>query len=245
MTFVDIREFLPLLLAATLVTLELTGISFGLAIFGGLLIAVARLDTRRLVRLPATILVEAIRGTPLLFQLFVYYYMLPLIGIDLNAFLTAVIGITVNYSAYMSEVYRAGIVSIDPGQVEAGYSLGMRYSLVLRRIVLPQAVRVVIPPLGNYLVAMFKDTSLASTITVKEVLFQGQILAATTFKYIPILLMVGAIYFVISYPASLLVQYVERRLKRRRARPVDQSPYLSGPGNPPASQEVAAPSAVA
>jgi His/Glu/Gln/Arg/opine family amino acid ABC transporter permease subunit len=218
----DVQEFLPLLIQATSVTLELTVLSFALASVGGLLIAVARVDKRRAVRWPATVVVESIRGTPLIFQLFTYYYILPNFGIIFDPFPTAVVGLAINYSAYMSEVYRAGIVSIDPGQVEAGLSLGMGYRLVLRRVVLPQAVRVVLPPLGNYLVAMFKDTALASVVTVKEVLFEGQILAASTFKYVPIFLLVGAIYFAISYPASLLVQYVERRLKRRPPRPTEE-----------------------
>jgi polar amino acid transport system permease protein len=220
-TLGDIQEFLPTLIRATSVTLELTFISFALAMIGGLVVAVARLDKRWAVRLPATVFVEVIRGTPLIFQLFCYYYVLPGFGIVLDPFPTAVAGLTICYSAYMSEVYRAGLVSVDPGQSEAGLSLGMRQGLVFRRIVLPQAVRIVVPPLGNYFVAMFKDTALASVVTLKEVMFQGQLLAATTFKFVPIFLMVGAIYFAISYPGSLLVQYVERRLKTPPARPTE------------------------
>ena len=217
----DVREFLPLLLDATRLTLLLTASAFALSAVGGLLFALARIDRRRLIRWPVTAVIEVIRGTPLIFQLFVYYYVLPDFGIVLDPFLTAVVGFTLTYSAYMSEVSRAGVASIDPGQLEAGYSLGMSHPLVLRRVVVPQAVRIVVPPLGNYLVAMFKDTALASVVTVKELLFQGQILSASTFKYVPIYFMVGAIYFVISYPASLSVQYLERRLKRRRPRPTE------------------------
>jgi polar amino acid transport system permease protein len=168
--------------------------------------------------------VEFLRGTPLLFQLFAVYYVFPSFGVRLDAFPAAVVAISLNFSAYMSEVYRAGIQSVDQGQIKAARALGMPYSLLMRRIVLPQAIRVVVGPLGNYLISMFKDTSLASIVTLKELMFQGQILTALTFRPIPIFILVGLIYFSISYPASLGVQAVERRLKTRRRSPITQLP---------------------
>ena len=218
-TFSDIQQFLPTLLRATVVTLELTVIAFALATVIGLLFALARISTHRLFRWPVTAVVEFLRGTPLIFQLFAVYYVLPAFEIRLDPFPAAVIALSLNYSAYMSEVYRAGILSIDRGQIKAARALGMQYGLLMRRIVLPQAVVVVIGPLGNYLISMFKDTSLASIVTLKELMFQGEILSASTFKAVPIFLIVGAIYFAMSYPASLGVQAVERRLKTRRRRP--------------------------
>lgn len=219
-TLADVQEFLPDLLRATTVTLELTFVSFALAIVLGLVLALARISTHRLARFPATAVVEFLRGTPLIFQLFCVYYVLPVtIGVNLDPFPAAVIALSLNYSAYMSEVYRAGIVSIDRGQIKAARSLGMQYPLLMRRIVLPQAFIVVVGPLGNYLISMFKDTSLASIVTLKEVMFQGEILSASTFRAVPIFLLVGAIYFAMSYPASLGVQALERRLKTRRRRP--------------------------
>lgn len=220
LSLADIQEFLPDLLRATVVTLELTFFSFVLAIVFGLVLALARISTHRVARYPATAVVEFLRGTPLIFQLFTVYYVLPvLMGLNLEPFTAAVIALSLNYSAYMSEVYRAGIISIDRGQIKAARSLGMQYSLLMRRIVLPQAFTVVIGPLGNYLISMFKDTSLASIVTLKEVMFQGEILSASTFRAVPVFLLVGAIYFAMSYPASLGVQALERRLKTRRRRP--------------------------
>ncbi|MHB8891939.1 MAG: amino acid ABC transporter permease [Candidatus Limnocylindrales bacterium] len=219
-TVADVGEFLPDLLRATAVTLQLTIISFVLAMVVGLVLALARLSTKRYARLPATIVVEFFRGTPLIFQLFVAYYVLPSFGLRLEAFVAAVIALSLNYSAYLSEVYRAGIQSIDRGQVRAGLSLGMQYPLLMRRIILPQAFRVVIGPLGNYLISMFKDTSLASIVTLKELMFQGEILAAATYRSVPIFILVGAVYLALSYPSSLGIQALERRLKTRRRRPV-------------------------
>lgn len=219
-TFADFGEFMPDLLRAAVVTVQLTVIAFALAMVGGLILALARISTHRLFRFPATILVEFLRGTPLIFQLFCVYYVLPSVDIRLDPFPAAVIALSLNYSAYMSEVYRAGILSVDRGQIKAARALGMQYPLLMRRIVLPQALLIVIGPLGNYLISMFKDTSLASIVTLKELMFQGEILSATTFKSVPIFLLVGLVYFALSYPASLGVQALERRLKTRRRRPV-------------------------
>jgi His/Glu/Gln/Arg/opine family amino acid ABC transporter permease subunit len=219
-TFEDIERFLPDLLRATVITLELTAIAFALATVVGLVFALARISTHRMFRYPATAIVEFLRGTPLIFQLFAVYYVLPVaIGLRMDPFPAAVLALSLNYSAYMSEVYRAGILSIDRGQIVAARSLGMQYGLLMRRIVLPQSFIVVVGPLGNYLISMFKDTSLASIVTLKELMFQGQILSASTFRAVPVFLLVGAIYFAMSYPASLGVQALERRLKARRRRP--------------------------
>ena len=227
-TLADLREFLPGLLVATEITLELTVVAFSIALVLALVLALARMSTSRLWRLPATVVVEFFRGTPLLFQLFAVYYILPSWNIRLDPFPASVVALGLNYSAYMSEIYRAGILSIDRGQVRAARALGMTYPLLMRRIVLPQAIRVVIGPLGNYLISMFKDTSLASIVTLKEVMFQGEIMAASTFQQVPIFIMVGFIYLVISYPSSLGVQAVERRMKQRRRRPLRaQAPAIS------------------
>jgi polar amino acid transport system permease protein len=218
-TLDDVQAYLPILLQATAVTLQLTFISFVLALVVGLTLALARVSTKRYARVPATIFVEFFRGTPLIFQLFVAYYVLPSFGIRLEAFVAAVLALSCNYSAYMSEVYRAGIQSIDRGQVRAGLSLGMQYPLLMRRIILPQAVRTVIGPLGNYLISMFKDTSLASIVTLNELMFQGEKLAAATYHSVPIFILVGMVYLALSYPSSLGIQALERRMKSRRRQP--------------------------
>jgi len=134
----------------------------------GLIVALARLSRFRGTRALATIYVELIRGTPCLLQLFYIYFVLPAFGLKFDPFTAGVIGLTINYAAYLSEVYRAGIQAVARGQLEAAQALGMSRTLMMRLIILPQAVRVVVPPLGNYFISLFKDTSLASIITVKE-----------------------------------------------------------------------------
>jgi len=129
-----------------------------------------------------------------------------------------VLGLAINYGAYLSEVFRAGIEAVDNGQWEAARSLGMPMWVIMAKVVLPQALRIIIPPVGNYFISLFKDTALVSTISIAELLFTGQLLAAETFKYLEIYSFIFTIYILISYPASLGVKWLERRL--RIVRPV-------------------------
>jgi len=179
----------------------------------GLIIALMRISHSRALRIISTVYVEVIRGTPCLLQLFYIYFVLPAFGIRLDPFPAGVAGLSVNYSAYLSEVYRAGIIAVPHGQIEASHALGMSRALMMRLIILPQAIRVVVPPLGNYFISLFKDTSLVSIVTVKELMFTGQIIAATNFQYFTIFTIIGIIYFSLSYPSSLFVGYLERRMK--------------------------------
>jgi ectoine/hydroxyectoine ABC transporter permease protein EhuD len=206
-------EYLPDLLRGAVVSIELTLSVMALSLVFGLIVALARLTRFRAVRAVATFYIEVIRGTPALLQLFYIYFVLPAFGIKLPPFTAGMIGLTVNYSAYLSEVYRAGIQAVAKGQLEAAQALGMSRTLMMRLIILPQAIRIIVPPLGNYFISLFKDTALASIITVKEMLFTGQIIAATNFQYFAIFTIIGAIYLAISYPGSLGVQYLERRMK--------------------------------
>jgi polar amino acid transport system permease protein len=223
--FRDAPSYLPDLLRGALISVELTLAVMGLSLVFGLLVALARLSRLKPVRAAATFYVEVIRGTPCMLQLFYIYFVLPAFGIRIGPFATAVIGLTVNYSAYLSEVYRAGIQAVAKGQVEAALSLGLSRAKMMRLVILPQALRIVVPPLGNYFISLFKDTALASTITVKELIFSGQIIAATNFQYFTIFTIAGVIYLALSYPGSLGVQYLERRMRigyRRRRAPVLQ-----------------------
>jgi polar amino acid transport system permease protein len=138
---------------------------------------------------------------------------LPVFGIRLDPFPAGVISLSLNFGAYLSEVYRAGIQAVPLGQREAALSTGMSESAVMRHVVLPQAMRIVIPPVGNYFISMFKDSALAAIITIPELLRVGNLLAAATFRHFQIYTMVALIYLAISYPASLGVQYLERRLR--------------------------------
>jgi polar amino acid transport system permease protein len=211
--FSGAAEYLPDLLRGALISIELTLTVMALSLVFGLIVALARLTRLRAIRAVATFYIEVIRGTPALLQLFYIYFVLPAFGIKFPPFTAGVIGLTINYSAYLSEVYRAGIQAVAKGQLEAAQALGMSRTLMMRLIILPQAIRIIVPPLGNYFISLFKDTALASLITVKELIFTGQIIASTNFQYFAIFTIIGAIYLAISYPGSLGVQYLERRMK--------------------------------
>ncbi len=226
------RDSIGTLLEGLELTVELTFIVIALSLVLGVLVALARLSGHKALRFVIGAYVEIIRGTPLLVQLIYIYYVLPYFGVQFTPFVAGVVGLTLNYSAYMSEVYRAGIQAVPKGQTDAAAALGMRSSLAMRRIVLPQAIRIVIPALGNYFISLFKDTSIASVITIQELLFSGQIIAAHTYNYFTIYTMVLVLYFACGYPASLFVRYLERISKsgysRTRKRPIATRP-AAGP----------------
>jgi ectoine/hydroxyectoine ABC transporter permease protein EhuD len=207
-------ESLGPLLAGLLMTVTLTVVVIVLALMLGLIVALARLYAPAPVGWAVATYVEIVRGTPLLLQLIYIYYVLPEIGIRLTAFSAAIIGLTLNYAAYLSEVYRAGILAIGKGQSDAAAALGMTRGLALRRIILPQAVRLVIPALGNYLISLFKDTALCSVVSVQEVLFTAQIIAARNYQYFTLYTVVGAFYLAVGFPAARMVDWLERRTRR-------------------------------
>src|SRR5690348_13752961 len=191
------RDSLGPLLSGLVLTVVLTVIVIILSLVLGIFVALARLSRIAVLRLVVGAYVEIMRSTPLLLQLIYIYFVLPYIGIQLNPFVAGVVGLTLNYAAYMSEVYRSGIQAIPRGQLDAAAALGMRPSLTMRRIILPQAIRIVIPSLGNYFVSLFKDTSLTSALTIQELLFSGQIIAARTYNYFTIYTMVFLLYFAV------------------------------------------------
>ena len=207
-------ESLGPLLAGLLMTVELTFVVILLSLVLALLVALCGMSRNALLRWPIKLYVEIMRGTPLLLQLIYIYYVLPEVGIRLNAFVAGVVGLTLNYAAYMSEVYRGGIQAVPKGQHDAAAALGMTPGLALRRIVLPQAIRIVIPTLGNYFISLFKDTALCSVVSIQEVLFTAQITAARNFQYFTLYTVVAAMYFAVSFPAARLVGWLERRTRR-------------------------------
>jgi His/Glu/Gln/Arg/opine family amino acid ABC transporter permease subunit len=209
------------LLAGMLLTVELTVLVISLSLVLGLVVALARLYAPWPVVWLVIAYVELMRGTPLLLQLIYIYYVLPELGIRLDAFSASVLGLTLNYSAYISEVYRSGIQGIAKGQGDAAAALGMTRPLALRRIILPQAIRLVIPSLGNFLISLFKDTALCSVVSVQEVLFTAQLIAARNYQYFTLYTVVGALYFIVGFGAARLVDQLERRTRTgyRRRRP--------------------------
>lgn len=208
------NSFQPLLEGAIVYTIPLTLISFifglALAIFTGL----ARISGNKALETIAGIYVSAIRGTPLLVQLFIIFYGLPTIGVIIDPFPSAIIGFSLNVGAYSSEIIRAAILSIPKGQWEAGYSIGMSYSQTLKRIILPQASRVSIPPLSNSFISLVKDTSLASMILVTEMFRRAQEIAATNYEFLLLYTQAAFIYWVICFMLSILQGRLERRLDR-------------------------------
>src|SRR5215213_991633 len=206
-------EYRWVLLRGLLVTTLLTGVVITLAGVLAIPVALARMSRRRWVRWPADFFVEVVRATPLILQLVYIYYVLPSIGIRLEPFTAAVIGLTANYTAYMSEVYRGGIQAVPRGQIEAARSLALSPLLAFRLVVLPQAFRIVLPTLGNYLIALFKDTALASVVTVQELMFTGQIISARTYQYFTVYTVTAILYFAVGYPAALLVRKLEERTR--------------------------------
>ncbi len=219
------RQYFPVLLAGAWMTVKLTLLGFLLAICIGLPIATARLYGPAPLRWLATVYVEFFRGIPVLLLLFFLYYSLPEVGgmlglppnlLKLDAFLVGVLGFGLNYGAYESEIYRAGIASIPIGQWEAGASLGMTPLRIFFRIILPQAIKVILPPMTNDLVALFKDTSVVSVIAVSELMKQYQTMANDHLQYVEIGLMTILLYLLMSVPLAQLSRYLERRWGKGR-----------------------------
>jgi len=194
---------------AITVLITITGIAIAMCI--GLVLAIMRRARAKWISLPAEAFVEFVRATPLLVQLFFLYFGLPVFGISLSALVTGIIGIGLNYSAYTAEVYRAGIEGVPRGQWEAARALNFSHGQTWVQIILPQAVRKVIPALGNYLIAMFKDTPILASISVLEMLEQAQIVGSENFRYLEPMTEVGLLFILVSYPASLLIRRLEVR----------------------------------
>lgn len=207
-----LRANLGTLLAAAAMTVFLSVASMPLAVLIGILIAIGRMYGPRWLGAILAAYVEILRGTPLLLQLYALFFLLPKIGIALPALAAAIAGLAINYSAYESEIYRAGIQAIPRGQMEAALALGMTRRQAIRRIILPQAFRIVIPPVTNDFIALFKDTSVCSVITVVELTKQYSILALSTGAVIELAAITAVLYLLMSYPLSLLARYSERRL---------------------------------
>ncbi|WP_152051661.1 ABC transporter substrate-binding protein/permease [Tautonia marina] len=196
------------LLRAAGTTIFLSVVSMPMAILVGLIVALGRLYGPAMVRVPFTLYVELIRGTPLMLQLFVLFYLA-----NLPPYVAGILGLAINYSAYEAEIYRAGLQAIPPGQMEAALALGMPRWLALRRVVVPQAVRIVIPPVTNDFIALFKDSSVCSVITIVELSKQYQILANSTGGVLEFALVCAVLYLAMSLPLSWLSRWSEQRLR--------------------------------
>ncbi len=209
-------QVLPYLLIGAKTTIELSVTAMAFALVLGLFTALARLSRFRVLHWISNIYLEVIRGTPLLVQLFIVYYGLPQYGVRLNPFVAGVLTLGIHYGAYLSEVFRSGIIAVEKGQIEAAQSIGMSGGQIMRDVILPQAIPIVLPTIGNYFISMLKDSALTATISVTELLRAGQLRVAITFQAMDIYLAVAAIYLAISFPISLIIRRLERRSSHDR-----------------------------
>lgn len=206
---------LPDLGRALLVTVQATLAGMALALALGLAWALLRRSPVRPVRLATFWLVEFVRSTPLLVQLYFLFFVLPNAGVTLSPFATGVLGLGLHYSAYTAEVYRAGIEAVPRGQWEAALALNLSPARTWTSVILPQAIPPVIPALGNYLVAMFKDSPMLAAITVVELLQTAKLIGAETFRYLEPLTLVGLLFLAVSLVASRVIRHLEARLALR------------------------------
>lgn len=196
------------------ITILVSALSIFFATILAVLGALARLSTMPVINAIGSFYVSLFRGTPLLLQIFFIFYALPQLGVVLPAIPAGVVALSLNYGAYMTEIFRAGIQAVPRGQREAAEALGMQEQLVMRRIVLPQAVRIVVPAIGNEFIAMIKDSALVSTITVHETLFMAQRIGRSAFEPVAALIIAGAVYWTL----TIIFSYFQERLERRLAR---------------------------
>jgi polar amino acid transport system permease protein len=212
--FVPVFEGWPDLLHGAIVTVEITAISLVLGCFLGLLVGLGRLDrSKRLIYGICTAYVTFIRGTPLLVQLFLLFFGLPQFDILLPAFLCGVLGLGIYSGAYVSEIVRGAIQSIDKGQMEAARSLGMSSGKAMRTIILPQAVVRMIPPLGNEFIALIKNSALVSLLTIADLMHEGQKIISVSYRSLEVYIAVALVYLVLTSLTSMALQRVEKHLR--------------------------------
>ncbi|MBD1547817.1 amino acid ABC transporter permease [Roseibium aggregatum] len=203
------ESYLPFLLQGLWLTVLVTLLALCLATNIGLLWALFRTSSVNLLVVPTRFFVEFVRGIPLLVLLFYIYFVAPEIGVNLTAFQSGVLGLALAHSCYLSETFRAGIEAIDKGQIEAARSIGMRRPLMMRRVVLPQAFRIVLPPYGNNIILLLKDSSLVSVISVTDLTMQGKMLASSTFDNMTVFTLVAFLYLCLTIPLNLLMRRLE------------------------------------
>lgn len=209
-----VARALPLLVQGLAITLFLGITSFAAGAVLGLLLALARLSTRRWLRTLAVAYVSIFRGTPMLVQILLIYFGLPQLGIVLEPIPSALLALSLNAASYLSENFRSGILGVERGQREAASAIGMTYVQALRRIILPQALRIATPAVGNRFVALMKDTSLASVVTVVDLTRVAEQVGSATFRYIEMFVIVALVYWVVNTVLSVGQESLERRMAR-------------------------------
>lgn len=209
--FKDAIEFTPILFEGAKLTILVTLGSLVLSTILGMVWALMRVSKYPALIWFSSTMINLLRGIPIIVLLFYIYFVLPDMGISLSALHAAIIGLGLAYSAYQAENFRAGIEAIDRGQIEAAMAMGMSWSMTMRRVVLPQAVKIILPPYGNIMIMMLKDSSQASTITVAELALQGKLIATSNFKNATVFTLVAVMYLVMCIPLIMLVRHLEKR----------------------------------
>jgi len=213
LNFGFLTEYWQFFLRGALVTLELSFFGVALGTVLGVAVALIRISRFWPVKFLASTYIEIIRGTPMLVQIFIIHYGLTGFGINLPPFISGVVALTINSSAYMAEVFRAGIEAIDKGQTEAARSLGLSRGMALRYIVLPQAFRNMLPAIGNEFIIIIKDSSLISVISIAELMYNARTVQSVTFSPMEPLLVACALYFIMTFTLSRLLAVLERKLR--------------------------------
>ena len=206
-------EFMPILLNGTVYTIEITVAAIILSTALGFVFSLALVSDRVWIYRPVRIWINFIRGVPLLVQMFYVYFVMPDIGIKLNAMQASIFALSVCYASYHAEIFRAGILSIPKGQWESAKSIGLRYWQIMTRVILPQAARVILPPMGTSYIILLKDSSLASVITVRELTRSGQLIATSTFENMQVFTMVALIYVTLTQILAFFIQRSERKFR--------------------------------
>ncbi len=208
-------EILPILAWASIVTIEATILGFVLAAIFGLVLAILRMSRSNWISLPTAGFIEFIRSTPLLIQIFFIYFVFPEFGVSLSAMTAGVLAIGLHYATYCSEVYRSGLANIPRGQWEASTALNLSAYRTFSDVIIPQAIPPIVPALGNYLVALFKETPLLSAIAVLELMQTAKILGSENFRYTEPITLVGLFFLVFSLVTAALIRQFELWLLRR------------------------------
>jgi polar amino acid transport system permease protein len=207
-----IIKSLPFLLEGSIMTIQLTLIIIFAGTILGIINALLKLTRNMFMVSLSTLYTWIFRGTPMILQLFFFYYALPMMGVTLSPFAAAVIGLSLNCGAYMAEIIRGGIISIDKGQFEASKALGFTYFQTMKKIILPQTVRIIIPSVGNEFITILKDTSLVSTIAMVELMRSAVQISSTTFKYTEMLLAAGLLYLIMTTVFTSVFSLIEKKL---------------------------------
>lgn len=205
--------FLPSLLKGTQFTIEITFFAILISTLFGFIFSLCLISKKKSLNKPVRIFINVIRGTPLLVQMFYVYFVLPDLGIKLGALESGILALSICYGAYHAEIFRSGITAISIGQWEAAKSIGLKNYQTMSRVILPQAARIILPPMGTSFIILLKDSSLASVITVRELTRSGQLIASTTFENLTVFSMVALIYIILTQLLALFIHYMEKRYR--------------------------------